>query len=107
MDENNRLSWGIQIPHVDLSEQQQLQLYQQSQSQSTSTTRNINEYVPNNGPNRRSTNSVSSLLHVTRQSIDQNNTTDDLESISKVINVCNDIDIEDHCFTLNHLFASA
>ena len=100
MDANNRLNGGIHIPRVDLDEQQQLQLYRQSQS----TSNHSIQRSPNSNPNRRSTNSVSSISHATRQSIDATiDTTDDSDSISKVINVCNEIDIETNCFATESL----
>ena len=67
MNEDQTLNRGLQIPRVDLNQQQQLQLYHQSQS-----THNSNEYVVNNNAsssNRRSTNSLSSLSHATQHSV--------------------------------------
>ena len=73
MNEDQTLNRGLQIPRVDLNQQQQLQLYHQSQN-----TQNSNEYVGNNNlssTNRRSTtNSLSSLSHVTQHSVVPSNT---------------------------------
>ena len=100
MDANNRLNGGIHIPRVDLDKQQQLQLNRRSQS----TSNHSIQHSPNSNTNRRSTNSVSSISHATRQSIDVTiDTTDDSDSISKVINVCNEIDIETNCFATESL----
>lgn len=102
MNEDQTLNRGLQIPRVDLNQQQQLQLYHQSQN-----TQNSNEYVGNNNlssTNRRSTtNSLSSLSHVTQHSVVPSNTGNDTESISKVIDVCNEIDIEDDCHATESL----
>ena len=102
MNDDQTLNRGIQIPHVDLNQRQQLQLYHQSQN-----TQNRNEYVGTNvvaSTNRRSTtNSLSSLSHATQQSVLPTNTVDDSESISKVIDVCNEIDIEDDCVATESL----
>ena len=100
MNNNHSLNGGINIPANDLTKEQQLQLYNNTNTQSN--TPNSQQSVMNNQSNndyRRSTNSVSSLSNVSphlRGAL-AHNRQDETESLSKVIDICNDIDAEHYC----------
>ena len=92
-EDNSSLSRGLPIPRLSNNQQQELQLHQQNQNNQQNSS-----YVLSTPPtNRQSTNSVSSLSHATQQSIIPPNYVTHINTISKVINVCNEIDVEDDC----------
>ena len=101
MNNNHSLNRGINIPTDDLTEERQLQLYNNTNTQSN--TPNSQQSVINNQINndyRRSTNSVSSLSNASphlRGALAHNSRQDETESLSKVIDICNDIDAEHYC----------
>ena len=100
MNNNQILNGGINIPADDLTETQQLQLYNNTITESH--TSNSQRTVLNNQSNndyRRSTNSVSSLSNASPhlRGVLAHNRQDETESISKVIDICNDIDAEHYC----------
>ena len=105
MDEQNRFNRPLDILVVHVTEQHQLQMYQQSQNTSNQDTPKANDSHANlPGIGRHSTNSLSSISHATQQTVvPALNFATDTDSISKVINICNEIDAESNCITTETL----